>query len=52
MGQASYSASLNVIVIYDDKAEEITTVFKPQEGAQFFQVQLEARKINRRAWRV
>ena len=47
-----FSDRLGVIVIYDDDADEVTTVFKPKNGSQFLSTQLDAQKINRNVWRI
>jgi len=39
-------------VVYDMEADLIATIFKPEEGALFFQRQIDAVKINRTEWNV
>lgn len=41
-----------VAVVYDMEADLIATVFKPEEGALFFERQIDAVKINRTEWNV
>lgn len=41
-----------IAVIYDSEANLIATVFKPVEGALFFERQLSPAKINRKEWQV
>lgn len=39
-----------IAVIYDMEADLIATVFKPEEGALFFERQIDAVKIDRKEW--
>jgi hypothetical protein len=39
-------------VVYDMEADLIATIFKPEEGALFFERQIDAVKINRTEWNV
>ena len=41
-----------IAVIYDIEADLIATVFKPEEGALFFERQIDAVKIDRKEWNV
>ena len=41
-----------IAVIYDMKADLITTVFKPEEGEAFFLRQIDSKKIDRKEWNV
>ena len=41
-----------IAVIYDMEADLIATIFKPEEGAVFFERQIDAVKIDRREWNV
>jgi hypothetical protein len=41
-----------IAVIYDMEADLIVTVFKPEEGALFFDRQIETVKIDRKEWNV
>jgi len=41
-----------IAVIYDMEAALIATVFKPEEGALFFERQIDAVKIDRKEWNV
>ena len=41
-----------VAVIYDMEADLVATVFKPEEGALFFERQMDREKIDRKEWRV
>ena len=41
-----------IAVIYDMEADLIATIFKPEEGALFFERQIDAVKIDRREWNV
>ncbi|WP_423224731.1 hypothetical protein [Candidatus Amarolinea aalborgensis] len=40
------------VVFYDMEADLIATIFKPEEGALFFERQIDAVKINRTEWNV
>ncbi len=46
------NAETGIAVIYDMEADLIATVFKPEEGAFFFERQIEAVKIDRKEWNV
>ena len=41
-----------IAVVYDMEADLIATVFKPEEGAVFFERQLDAIRIDRTEWNV
>ena len=41
-----------IAVIYDLEADLVTTVFKPEEGALFFERQIGTIKIDRKEWNV
>ncbi len=41
-----------IAVIYDMEADLVATVFKPEDGALFFERQIDAVKIDRKEWNV
>jgi hypothetical protein len=47
-----FHPSTGVTVVYDAEADLVATVFRPEEGARFFQRQLAAVKIDREGWQV
>lgn len=47
-----FNSTTGIAVVYDAEADLIATVFKPVEGALFFQSQLSSTKINREGWQV
>jgi hypothetical protein len=47
-----FNPTTGIAVIYDAEADLIATVFKPAEGALFFQRQLSLVKIDCESWRV
>jgi hypothetical protein len=47
-----FHPATGIAVVYDAEADLITTVFKPEEGALFFQRQMAAVKIDREGWQV
>lgn len=49
---AFLDAETGIAVIYDMEADLIATVFKPEEGALFFERQIGAVKIDRKEWNV
>lgn len=46
------NAKTGIAVIYDMEADLIATVFKPEEGALFFERQIEMVRIDRKEWNV
>ncbi len=46
------NAQTGIAVVYDMEADLIATIFKPEEGALFFERQIDAVKINRMEWNV
>lgn len=46
------SLQTGIAVVYDMEADLIATVFKPEEGALFFERQMNAQKIDRTDWNV
>ena len=46
------NAETGIAVIYDMEADLITTVFKPEEGALFFERQINAVKNDRKEWNI
>lgn len=46
------NSETGIAVIYDEEADLIATIFKPEEGALFFKRQIETVKIDREAWSV
>jgi len=46
------NAETEIAVIYDMEADLIATVFKPAEGAPFFERQIGTVKIDREEWNV
>jgi hypothetical protein len=42
-----FNLATGIAVVYDAEADLVTTVFKPEEGASFFQRQIAAVKIDR-----
>ena len=42
----------NIAVVYDMEADLIATVFRPEEGSGFFQMQIDAMQIDRKGWHV
>ena len=47
-----FNPKTGIAVVYDEEADLIATVFKPEGGALFFQRQLSSFKINREEWEV
>lgn len=47
-----FKKETGIAVVYDMEADLIATVFKPIEGALFFQRQLSSVKIDREGWQV
>lgn len=47
-----FNPTTGITVIYDSEANLIATVFKPVEGALFFERQLSLVKIGRKEWQV
>jgi hypothetical protein len=47
-----FNLATGIAVVYDAEADLVTTVFKPEEGASFFQRQIAAVKIDREGWQV
>lgn len=47
-----FNPTTGIAVIYDSEANLIATVFKPVEGALFFERQLSPAKIDRKEWQV
>jgi len=41
-----------IAVVYDAEADLVATVFRPEEGARFFQRQIAAVRIDREGWQV
>jgi len=48
----SLSRESGIAVVYDMEADLIATVFKPEEGSQFFEMQIDAVRIDRKDWNV
>lgn len=47
-----FNPTTGIAVVYDAQADLVATVFKPEEGALFFQRQIAAVKIDREGWQV
>lgn len=47
-----FNPQTGMAVVYDMEADLIATIFKPEEGALFFEHQIDAVKINRTEWNV
>jgi len=47
-----WNPETGIAVIYDMEADLIATVFKPVEGANFFEYQLEVVRIDRKEWKI
>ena len=41
-----------IAVVYDMEADLIATVFQPEESSRFFEIQIDALKIDRKDWNV
>ena len=47
-----FNPPTGIAVVYDAEADLVATVFRPEEGALFFQRQIAAVKIDREGWQV
>ena len=47
-----FNRASGIAVIYDMEADLIATVFQPEEGSRFFEMQIDAIKIDRKDWNV
>ncbi|MBI2877068.1 MAG: hypothetical protein HYY20_09325 [Candidatus Tectomicrobia bacterium] len=47
-----FNPATGIAVVYDAEADLVATVFKPEEGALFFQRQIAAVKVDREGWQV